>query len=82
MGDNKVALTRLSKELDLRKNPPIEISMGPVADNLFYWEGVLYGPRDRPYEGGYFKFRVNFTSSYPMSPSEVKFVTRIYDPMC
>jgi len=78
---NKTALKRLNKELaDIQKHPPVEMSVGPVGDNMFHWEGVMYGPKDSPYEGGMFKFKVDFTDEYPMRPPSVLFVTKVFHP--
>ena len=37
---------RLIKDLDLLKNYTKQYSACPHDDNLFLWEGVIYGPID------------------------------------
>ena len=56
-------LKRIKKELlDFNKDPPSNITAGPINDNdLFHWESTIIGPDDSPYEGGI--FHLNFT--YP-----------------
>ena len=49
------SVRRLTKELqEIKKDPPLNISAGPINDNLFEWEAVLLGPTETPYEGGVF----------------------------
>lgn len=79
---NKTAIKRLKKELDeIRKNPPVEVMIGPSDDsNMFEWEGLLNGPDGTPFQGGIFKFRVTFPENYPMKPPVVIFTTKMYHP--
>ncbi|CAG2182940.1 unnamed protein product, partial [Oppiella nova] len=79
--NNKIAINRLAKELeDMARNPPIELSVGPVADDLFHWEGVLHGPLDSPYEGGLFRFRVDFPNDYPNKAPKIRFISPVFHP--
>jgi len=81
MASNRIALSRLRKELDdIQKNPSAELSVGPSGEDMFRWEGILNGPPDSPYAGGAFKFTIEFPREYPMKPPKVKFVTRVYHP--
>lgn len=41
---------------------------------------VIKGPKDSPYEGGYFDFRIFMTSDYPSKPPMVNLRTKIYHP--
>ena len=37
---------RLNKELyDIKNDPPLNISAGPIGDNIYEWEAVLLGPK-------------------------------------
>ena len=81
MTERAMALKRIKKELDdMKKHPMSEIMVGPVDDNLFYWEGLLNGPEDSPYAGGIFKFKIIFTDNYPMKPPRVEFITKMFHP--
>jgi len=41
---------------------------------------TLEGPKDSPYEGGFFKFNLTLPENYPQLPPEVRFLTKIYNP--
>ena len=49
-------------------------------DNLFHWTGLIYGPKDTPYENGEFIIDVAISHTYPNSPPSIKFITDIYHP--
>jgi len=75
------SLRRLTKELqEIRKDPPLNISAGPINDNLFEWEAVLLGPTETPYEGGVFILNIHISKDYPMKPPNILFKTKIYHP--
>eukprot|EP00027_Filamoeba_sp_ATCC50430_P008041 CAMPEP_0168549136 /NCGR_PEP_ID=MMETSP0413-20121227/4940_1 /TAXON_ID=136452 /ORGANISM="Filamoeba nolandi, Strain NC-AS-23-1" /LENGTH=425 /DNA_ID=CAMNT_0008579499 /DNA_START=59 /DNA_END=1336 /DNA_ORIENTATION=+ len=46
--------------------PPIFCQV--VNDNLEHVEAIIVGPPDTPYEFGFFKFDMRFTSTYPDKP--------------
>jgi ubiquitin-conjugating enzyme E2 D/E len=75
------SVRRLTKELqEIRKDPPLNISAGPINDNLFEWEAVLLGPTETPYEGGVFILSLHIPLDYPMKPPNILFKTKIYHP--
>ena len=68
---------------DLSKNP-IAIPNKGLTVELFdnndptKWRVTIVGPKDTPYEGGFFNLLVAFPPNYPQKPPEVYFLTPIY----
>ncbi|CAN0123343.1 unnamed protein product, partial [Ectocarpus fasciculatus] len=56
------------------------ISATPYEDNLRYFNVVITGPEQSPYEHGSFKLELFLPSDYPMAPPKVRFLTKIYHP--
>ena len=52
----------------------------PDSDNPdpTHWQITLLPPKGTDYEGGYFKIEVKFQDSYPDTPPQMKFLTKIY----
>merc|ERR1711939_226550 len=72
---------RIVKETQrLISQPAPGISATPHQDNLSYFDVIIAGPSQSPYEGGIFKLELFLTEDYPMSPPKVRFLTRIYHP--
>lgn len=73
---SSVAQKRLFHEYkNLSTNPPEGITAGPVSeDDMFYWEALIQGPEETPFEGGVFAAELKFPKDYPLSPPTMKFV--------
>lgn len=68
---------------DLIDNPDINASYfvdywNENDEDPFQWKVVVNGPVGSPYEGGYFKLKVEFPDDFPTSAPTVKFITKIY----
>ena len=70
-------LDRINKEWKLCKKSltlgTIGASAGPVKkSDLSYWEAIISGPNDTPYEGGIFTLTIKFVNNYPYYAPEIK----------
>ena len=75
------AMEKIREEYnDLEENSPgnLGISLALDDNNIFKWEGGLYGPKQTPYNDGFFLFNITFTENYPEEAPEVCFTTPIY----
>mmetsp|Transcript_9483 Transcript_9483/g.34779 ORF Transcript_9483/g.34779 Transcript_9483/m.34779 type:complete len:152 (-) Transcript_9483:221-676(-) len=72
---------RIVKETQkLLSEPAPGISASPSEDNLRYFNVIILGPAQSPYEGGAFKLELFLPEEYPMAPPKVRFLTKIYHP--
>lgn len=72
---------RIQKETDrLLKGEDAGFTASPHAENPRYFNVVIQGPRDSPYEGGTFNLELFLPEDYPMVPLRVRFLTKIYHP--
>jgi len=81
-GTYKMTTKRIAKELlDMKRDCPAGCSAGPIDENDMYrWEGTIFGPADSPYSGGVFDMSIEFPCDYPFKPPRLMFKTKIYHP--
>lgn len=72
---------RILKETKkLETDPIVGIYAEPNKDNPRYFNVMIAGPKDTPFEGGLFKLQLYLPEEYPMVPPKVLFMTKIYHP--
>jgi len=72
---------RLIKEFrDLKKENELNFKLYPEENNLHRWSGVLKGPMGTSYQTGQFKIKCKIPISYPISPPEIYFQSKIFHP--
>ena len=58
---------------DLLDDPIENIFYYAEEDNMYKGYALIIGPKDTPYENGFYFFEFNFQDNYPFSPPKVKF---------
>ena len=72
---------RIQKETQRLMSEPVPgITATPYEDNLRYFQVIVCGPGESPYEGGIFNLELFLPGDYPMAPPKVRFLTKIYHP--
>ncbi|SAM04040.1 hypothetical protein [Absidia glauca] len=72
---------RILKETErLLADPEPGIQATPHEDNLRYFDVVISGPTQSPFEGGHFRLELFLPEEYPMAAPKVRFLTKIYHP--
>ncbi|CAG8478407.1 22011_t:CDS:10 [Cetraspora pellucida] len=72
---------RIVKETErLIQEPAPGISATPHEENLRYFDVIIAGPSQSPFEGGVFQLELFLPEEYPMAPPKVRFITKIYHP--
>ena len=73
---NKENAKRLIKDIKHLRNDPIEgIHYTHDETNMLRGYGMIIGPSDSPYEGGYYLFLFDYPPNYPYSPPKLTFYT-------
>lgn len=70
------AITEYKKylESDLKVNDHIYCKVN--ESNIFNFQAMIIGPKDTPYEGGYYFFDITLPTNYPFSCPSVKYYTQ------
>jgi len=75
-----LALKRINKELESIKKEEIEGFTLTNYESIWIWKGILYGPKDSPYENGKFPIQITFNEDYPIKPPSFKFLKVPFHP--
>ncbi|KAJ2716037.1 ubiquitin-conjugating enzyme E2 N [Coemansia spiralis] len=72
---------RILKEIERLYNDQVPgIDVKPVNDSIRYFQVVMAGPSQSPYENGKFSLELFLPDDYPMLPPKVRFLTKMYHP--
>lgn len=70
------SVRRIMMDVKEMINEPIDnIYYHHDEDNLYKGYALIVGPKDTPYENGFYFFEFNFPETYPFNPPKVKFHT-------
>lgn len=73
---SNTALQRLRKEFKkLQKEPVPNIEAVPRESNMLEWNYCITGPKDSPYEGGFYHGKLKFPANYPYKPPSIYMCT-------
>ena len=59
----------------LRKNPIENVFVHWTEENLYNPVAILVGPKNTPYENGFYGIKFRFTTKFPFEPPKATFVT-------
>eukprot|EP00930_Biecheleria_cincta_P058676 TRINITY_DN44480_c0_g1_i1.p1 TRINITY_DN44480_c0_g1~~TRINITY_DN44480_c0_g1_i1.p1 ORF type:complete len:266 (+),score=52.12 TRINITY_DN44480_c0_g1_i1:55-852(+) len=73
---SKPAKSRLLKELKvISSDPPPHIHVAVDETNILDWNYLMQGPKDTPYEGGWYWGKLRFPKDYPFKPPSILMMT-------
>jgi ubiquitin-conjugating enzyme E2 Z len=76
---SNVSAKRILSDInDLKKNPLDDEGIYLYVDdnNIYNIKSLIIGPKDTPYEGGFYFFDFNIPKTYPIDPPKVKYCTQ------
>lgn len=72
----EINVQRLAKDIKMILNNPIDnIYYQHDDENLLKGYALIIGPKDTPYENGFYFFEFNFPEDYPFLPPIIKYYT-------
>jgi ubiquitin-conjugating enzyme E2 Z len=73
-----LSLKRIISDINSLKKTPLDkegIYWNVDENNIYNIYAIIIGPKDTPYEGGFFFFKFIFPESYPLEPPKAEFHT-------
>ena len=64
--------------LKIEEDHPFIIIGNP--NDLYLFEAYILGPKDSPFEEGVFKLKIELSENYPIDPTKMFFITKIFHP--
>merc|ERR1712078_978212 len=80
LGEGQLPRRIIKETQRLMSEPAPGISASPSETNLRYFNVMILGPVQSPYEGGEAKLELFLPEEYPMAAPKVRFLTKIYHP--
>lgn len=72
-------IKRLQKEMLIHsRNPYPGIYIDYDENNITQMKGLIFGPKDTPYYGGFFLFDIDVKNTYPSDPPHVTYLSTNY----
>jgi ubiquitin-conjugating enzyme E2 Z len=72
------SVKRILSDINSLTENPLEnegIYWSVNEDNIYNMKALIIGPKDTPYEGGFFFFNFNFPENYPLEPPKAEYHT-------
>ena len=78
---SSAATRRLCREFaSMKSGPNPSFIASPVGENLFKWEGEIYGPSSSRFDGMKFYVEIIIPPEYPLKPPNIHITSPCYHP--
>ncbi|CAA0828496.1 Ubiquitin-conjugating enzyme E2 5 [Striga hermonthica] len=77
---DKMSSPSKRRDMDVMKLMMSDYSVEPIEDGINKFNVEFYGPKESPYEGGFWKVRVDLPDAYPYKSPSIVFVNKIFHP--
>eukprot|EP00884_Botryococcus_braunii_P000271 jgi/Botrbrau1/10244/Bobra.0140s0002.2 len=72
---------RVQKELkEIERDKQSGVTIQIKGNSLSRLTGTVQGPRDTPYENGFFLVDIQLEDQYPFVPPKMRFITKVWHP--
>jgi len=80
MAASRARLFKELKESKKESNKDSDIQLTCDENNIYHWVAKIQGPEESPYRGGTFKLNILVPENYPLTPPQVRFITKFFHP--